>query len=280
MSNVRIITPNSADEATLTASPVMETTLPVEYLQDQTRARVARTTGLATPQHVYGNWSGPRPCSGFVLWRHNLTAAATLRLILYEGQNQTGTVLYDSGSISLGEEMPAWGEQAWGTFQWGGSIFSDWPVAFTMIWFDQVSPQSFDLQMTDSGNTAGYMQAARLVLGPVFEPADNFSWGVDCHWEEDSSQERTDGGTLRTDASDPYRVWTFALNYLTDGERATLTEMMRVSGKRGDLFISCFPGMGGARERDYAGLVKLVRPIELPLAFTNNWRTQLTFAET
>jgi len=280
MPNLRIITPNSADEATLTAAPAMVASLPVENLQDQTRARVARTAGLATPQHVYGTWTGPRPCGGFVLWRHNLTAAATLRLVIYEGQNQTGAILYDSGVISLGDGMPAWGEQPWGAFQWGGSIFSDWPVAFVNLWFDQVTAQSFDLQLTDSGNTAGYMQASRLFLGPVFEPTWNFEWGADCHWDEDSVQERTDGGTLRTDAADPYRVWQLSLEYLNDGERAALTEMARVVGRRGDVFLSCFPGVGGARERDYSGVAKLTHGADTPHVRVNEWRANLRFAET
>ncbi len=276
---LRIVTPNYADEALLTADPVLEASLPVENLQEQTRARVARTTGLSSPQSYLGQWDGPRPCSCFVLWRHNLSAGATIQLTLFEGQNFDVSVLLDE-TIFLGDGIPAWGENAWGTFQWGGSVFADWPVAFTVLWFDQVSPQSFLVRVTDTGNPDGYYDISRLVIGPAIEPLYGMNWGANCYWTEDSTQERTDGGTLRTDAADPYRRWQLELPHLTDGERSSIMEMLRMAGRRGDLFLSCFPEEGGSRERDYCGLVKIVGNNGLPYPYLNNWQTSLDFAET
>lgn len=278
--NVRMITVNESDSATLTASPALVATLPVENLQDQTRARLARTTGLAAPQYIRGDWAAQKAISAFALVRHNLTSGGVLRLKLWDGHNQTGTLVYDSLDVSLGEGIPGWGTFGWGMAPWGASIFSDWPVAFATLWFTLVSALSFELQMTDAGNTAGYMEASRLFLGKYFEPLKNFNYGVDCHWTEDTEQTVTDGGTIRSDPFTPSRVWQFDLDNLSATERASLMQFFRNTGKRNDLFISCFPEVGGDQERDYAGQVKITEMPEMPHNRFGNWRTRLVLKET
>lgn len=270
--NVRLVSPNEADAATLTASPAMVSTLPVTNLQDQARARVARTVGLPTPQYIYGNWSAVKQISAMALVRHNLTGAATLRLRLYAGNNQTGAVLYDSGAVQLGTTYP-WGSFAWGTVPWGASIFREWPVAFYVFWFTAVGALSCELQMTDAANAAGYMEASRLFLGLYFEPAKNMSFGATMSWQEQSEQERSDGGTLRTDAKESYRRWEFDLSLLTQGERATLANIARRAGLRNDLFLSCYPGEGAELERDFAGLAKIVSAPGIAHRAATIWRT-------
>ena len=278
--NVRMITVNESDSATLTASPVLVATLPVENLQDQTRARVARTVGLSEPQYIRGDWPVPKALSAFALVRHNLTDAAVLQLKLWDGHNQTGTLVYDSGDIALGAGIPGWGEFSWGMITWGASIFDDWPVAFVTLWFDLVDAMSFEIQMTDVANTDTYMEASRLFLGKYFEPLKNFNYGVDCHWVEDTEQTVTDGGTIRSDPVTPSRVWQFDLDNLSVGERASLMQFFRKTGKRNDLFVSCFPDVGGERERDYAGQVKVTEMPEMPHNRFGNWRTRLVLKET
>lgn len=274
--NVRIITPNESDDAVLSASPALVSTLPVANLQDQTR-KVARTSSLAT-QHIYGNFNATKQISAFALVRHNLTAAGTYRLKLYDGLNQTGTLVYDSGSIALGSPK-GWGEFVWGVDPWGADSFSGWPSAYVVQYFTQVTALSLDLQLDDPANTSGYMEAARLFIGSYFEPSKNMAWGLNMSWQENSTQERTDGGTLRTDARQPYRRWAFSLELLTQGERAQLANIFRKVGLRNDMFLSCFPAQGGQKEIDYAGAVKLKQMPEQPTDFINNWRNDLIFEE-
>lgn len=274
--NLRMITPNESDDAVLTASPALVATLPVANLQDQTR-KVARSTSLAT-QHIYGNFNASKQVSSFALVRHNLTAAGTYRLKIYDGLNQTGTLVYDSGSIALGSPK-GWGDFVWGVDPWGADSFSGWPSAFVALYFTAVTALSFDLQLDDPANTSGYMEAARLFIGPYIEPIKNFDWNFDMHWDENSTQERTDGGTLRTDARAPFRRWTLSLPMLTQGERAQFANIFRKSGLRNDIFISCFAGQGGQKEIDYAGAVKLKQMPGQPSDFLNNWRTDLILEE-
>lgn len=278
-SNLRILAPNALDLATLTDSPAMVATLPVTHLQDRSRARVARSVGLPSPQYIRGTWSASQAVNGCVIWRHNLTGAATVRLKLWAGADQTGTLLKDSGAIELGDIIQ-WGEFVWGVDTWGAWLFQDWPVACLQMWFDQVSALSFELQIEDAANTDGYMEASRVYLGKYFSPADGMSRGHKLRWEDDSTQERTDGGTLHTDAREPYRVLRIPLDWLTESERGALAEILRAAGKSSDLFVAMYPDDTGTKGRDYSAAVKLVDMPDIAHRHPLIYGAELVFAET
>lgn len=278
MPNLRIIAINEADSATLTASPALVATLPVTNLQDAARAKVARSSSLAT-QMIYGNFAGLKNISAMALVRHNFTAAATLRLKLYSELNQAGTLVYDSGVLTFGTAN-GWGEFVWGVDPWGAELFTDWPVKWKDLFFDAVQAQSFSLQWDDPANTDTFMQASRLFLGAAFEPTTNMRWGFKWGWQERTQQERTEGGSLRSDAGEPYRTVRLNLDFLPDGERAQMGDILRNIGKRKDFFFSGFPLAGGAKERDFAGAFKIVQMPDIEGAFAGNSRTELTIEET
>ena len=278
--NLRILAPNAFDTATLSASPAMVATLPVTNLQDTMRARVARTVGLPAPQFIRGNFAATQTLSGFVLWRHNLTVAGSLRLKVWDGLNQTGTLLYDSGSINLGVVV-GWGEFTWGIDPWGAGAFSSWAVSYYVQWFAPVQGAlSFEIQISDPANTAGYMEVGRVFLGAYFEPTTNFEYGVDLSWEEDTEQERTEGGSLRSDNREPWRLLRLDLNEITEGERATLMEILRINGKRNEVFVSCFPSFGGNKERDYQFAAKIVQMPKVKHHIPRFFKNELVLAET
>lgn len=278
MPNVRLIFPNAADEAALTCSPAEVAALPVANLQEQSRGHVWRSTGIAA-QRILGDFSGYQSISAVALVRHNLTASATYRLRLYDQTGQTGTLLYDSGAVIVAGDMLEWGAFEWGVDPWGAGSLQDWPVPYFVAWFPAVNALSFDLELDDTANPDGFLQAARLVMGAYFEPTYNLSAGMEVSWRETSKQSRTEGGTLRTDERDPYRRFSFSLEHLSPAERTTLLDRLRRVGLRNDLFLSCYPESGGDAERDYAGLVKLVEIPTLSLSRPGAYRTQLIFEE-
>lgn len=237
MANVRFISPNSADVATLTVSPAAVSTLPVTNLQDQTRSKIWRSTSTAD-QTISGEFATATTVMAFVFYRHNLTNLATIRFQLYAGAAGTGTLLYDSTAVAIGTFLAE---------------------RFYVAWFVGGAARSFKVIIHDPTNPDGYVQATRLVVGSYFEPVINMSRGLQLSWPEASKQQRTDGGTLRTDGFEPNRRWVIKLELLTEEERTTLLQIARDVGLRQDFFVSCFPTVGGATERDYAGLVKFTQ---------------------
>lgn len=255
MTNARIIVQNDADSATLSASPALVATLPVTNLQETSRYKVARTTSAAS-QDIKGDFTIDRLISCCVLYRHNLTTAGTLRLILYSGAGQTGSTMYDS-TATLAHPIKALGDLEPGYSALGESVFTGWDWYFSTLWFAPVWARSFKLTLADAANPAGYFQAARLVLGRHIEPFDTISYGVEMGWEENTKQSRTDGGSLRSETTEAFRKLNFSLERLTDGERARIVELLRSMGKRKDFFVSAFPGQNGAKERDFSMLAKM-----------------------
>ncbi|MFO0253509.1 MAG: hypothetical protein ACK52V_05280, partial [Betaproteobacteria bacterium] len=190
--NLRVISTNDVDAATLTSGD-FTATLPVGNLQLEGRARVARTTNATGTKTINGNFAGSTLCSALVLYGHNLTGAATWRLRLYAGANQTGTVVYDSTTLTPLTSI-GWGSFAWGVAPWGNGVFNDWQQPFYTLWFTGVFALSFRLDLADPLNPAGYLQASRLIIGRYLSPAFNAEYGLALAWDDNSEQRRTLGG--------------------------------------------------------------------------------------
>lgn len=275
--SLRIVTPKISDAATLTSSDFVAT-LPVTNLQLEGRGRTARTTNATGNKTILGNLAGIAILSAMVLYNHNLTSQATWRLELYDGANQTGTKVYDSGTLNA---LPAvgWGEFQWGLLPWGGSVFTGWGSAFSVLWFDPVGALSFRLTIADAANPDGYLDMKRLLMGNYFEPLVNVEYGLNVFWQDNSEQMRTQGGSLRTDNRVQFRVARGTLPALTQGERATFVEMTRQVGLRVEVFMSIFPEIGGAMERDHSILGKFTTMPDLMHSQYNSFKSDLVFEE-
>lgn len=277
MPNIRIITPNDGDSATLSVSPAVVSTLREQNLQSVERARIMRTTSTAA-QTILGTWSGAKVISAVALTRHNLTSSATWRLKLYSDSAWTSLV-YDSGEVIA--VMPkALGDLEWGVDELGASLFSDWDHAFSVMWIDPVTAGSFRLILTDASNPDGYFQASRLFIGRYLEPSLPFTYGtIECAWVDDSTQERTDGGTLRTDESEPYRRMSWSLDWLSVVDRPRFMEWARRDGKRSDVFVSAYPEQANALERDHSMAAKLIEAPRISQNYPDNFAADFVVEE-
>jgi len=276
--NMRVVYENYIDTATLSASPAMVATLPEENLQKLSRSRVARTTSLAQ-QLVLGDLASTKLVSSLVLWRHNLSASATMRLELFDGAGQTGNTVYDSGTIET-STYKSLGDLNWGIDPFEASVFDAWGVYWSVLWFAPAAASSFRITLNDSSNADGYMEITRAILGPYIEPFFNPSYGMRLGWQETSKQERTDGGTLHSDPSSNFRNLEFSLDMLTETDRPKFLEFTRLVGKRKDFFISVFPEVGGEQERDYCMLAKLVQDSSHTSSFYAHFSQALKMQET
>lgn len=253
MSNLRLIMVNDADDATLSASPAAVTTLPAANLQNPSRAYIWRSTSTAA-QTLLGDFDSLVSVSGVALVRHNLSASATWRFRLYASTGQTGSLLYDSGTVSL-------------------------LTINASLWFTLVQGcRSFSLVLTDAA-AVDYMQASRIFIGRSFEPLHNMAYGLSLSSQTDSVQRRTEAGSQRTEYHGSYKRWSFRLEILNETERPQLFDALRVDGLREDMFLSCFPGSGGALEGQYSGQVKLTRMPEINHDRPQNYSTDVLVFE-
>jgi hypothetical protein len=277
MPNLRVISTNDVDAATLTSGD-FTASLPVGNLQLEGRARVARTTNATGTKTINGNFAGSTLCSALVLYGHNLTGAATWRLRLYAGANQTGTVVYDSTTLTPLTSI-GWGSFAWGVAPWGNGVFNNWQQPFYTLWFTGVFALSFRLELADPLNPAGYLQASRLIIGRYLTPAFNAEYGLSLAWDTNSEQRRTLGGSVRTDRRASFRRLSFDLGLLDISERALWLDLARVNGLHREIFVSVYPEAGADLERDHSMLGKFAQAAPNTLQVPNRWAQKFEFIE-
>lgn len=252
---MRIIFRNLLDDAALNASPAMHYNTPVTNLQDPAREKVVRTTGLST-QTIDVTLSKAAAISACVIYRGNFTADATWRVKVYDTPAM-GTLLYDSGDSDLAASKTL-DDLDWGVDPLGASLFDGWGYMFAALWFEQVIGSFVRVTLSDSSNTDGYMEASRLFVGTYFETIYAPRNGMWMGWRDTSTQQRTEGGTLRTEAGAMFRAMALNGDQMPEADRVALSEMLRQAGLRDDLYVSAFPELGNALERDHQMQAKFV----------------------
>ncbi|MAE21810.1 MAG: hypothetical protein CMK92_05205 [Pseudomonas sp.] len=272
--NARFIFWNSWDEADLTfGSSGSETpTLPLSNTQRYNNSRTWRTTDTAE-QQIKVNLAFTTVISGFTLWRHNLTEDGTVRVRAYDGPNQTGNVIYDSGWLPALFKKTL-GELAWGRDPLGASAFTNWRLKYSSYWLPKENVRSLLVQISDPTNPDGFLEIGRIYAGEYFEPKYNFDLGHAIRWESTTQQNPTAGGSVHTLETETYRVLDFSLSHLDEQERVDLFEATRRVSNHRDIFVSLSPAQGGAKERDYSFAAKMTEAPQFrgeAARFTNNF---------
>ena len=277
MSNVRMLVINDFDKATvaLTTGAVVAT-LPATNLQLYNNSRIFRSTSLSIV--LAGNFEDIRLISALVLWRHNITAAGTVRLQLYANANQTGAVVYDSGAIGALPQT-AFGDWDWRIQPVVSSAFDSWATKYTQLWFDGVFARSYKITIADAVNPDNRIDITRIYMGRHFSPAVNFNYGNP--WSFDSKEEplRTDDGGLFGNATALWRKETFNLDHLNSADRASLIDGIRHVGRSKDWFISLYPEAGGQKEIEHSFACKFTQLPPVTATHFNNWSAPLAVEE-
>ncbi len=255
MANIRMQTTFAGDLATLSASPAVAASMPVTNLLNMVRYRVMRTTGLAD-QQIKGTLASPALFSMMWLILCNLTGLATIRVQIYTDAAWT-TLAYDSGVVAALQMRPL-SELVWGVDPLGMTYYSGFAKANAGMYFTPVGGQSFTITISDPNNPAGFMEVSRLLMGGHFEFAYNPKYGMKFGWDENTNQQRSDGGSLRSVARANFRKLSIDFSLLPDSDRHVLSDLYRNVGKIKDFLVSVYPGSGGAYERDYTMQAKMV----------------------
>ncbi|UAA39411.1 hypothetical protein KIH87_03370 [Paraneptunicella aestuarii] len=256
MANSRLIFNNVWDAATLTQSAgTFETHLPISNTQKYNNSRVFRTSDTQDVEILF-DWDEPVFIEALALWRHNLTSSAQIQLQFYNGVNQTGDVIYDSG-ILLGDVPKNLGDLVWGKDPLGVSTYTGWETATRSFWFDDTHVvSSARLTISNPDNPDGYLEIGRIYAGEAFSPTFNVDLGHIFKWETDVKSNPTAGGTVHTLDAATYRKLSFNLSHLSPSDRTSFADLTRILSIHKDFFISLRPNVGGAIERDYSFAAK------------------------
>lgn len=241
MPNLILAYQNCADEATLTTTGVWASSLPVTNLQDRIMSNVARSAGVsAADTKIDIALPKYRKVKVVALCRHNLGTDATYRVTAYLDSAHT-SLIYDSGFVAVWPAMYTtysleWQDDNW----WGGrpALEDRQGYRWNLIHIcpSTVYAPYWRIEIVDTANPDGYVEAGRLFIGDGWQPTYNRSYGSSLRYESRSAVEEALDGTEYFDKKTAPRIAQFSLDWLTPDEAMDRAlEIQRLADVSGEI---------------------------------------------
>jgi hypothetical protein len=271
--------PNRADGATISAGS-WEPTLPAANMADAEVPKVARSTDATLASTVFNiDLGSTQLLRAFALANHNLSAAATWRIML--GSTAGASDIYDSGQLAAWtmafNDIVEWESASWWLGVAGDEYLrSPYPALFAAP--DAYSARHIRIEITDTSNVDGYVQIGRFFAGGAIQPTYGMSWGLQNRQRDLSTIDRAESGAMWATKRRVLRSTSFELNWLTPTEASYIHEMQRVVGTTGEVLWLPYPDdLGESQRYGMLGTLSELSPIEHP--FFNNRSLALRIEE-
>lgn len=248
MPNLRVLNINYADQATsLTANSTAGSLAAALMLTDE-KTEAHRSVGTSVVYTL--TWTNAITVGLVALPATNLRASDTVTVQLYSNTAAT-TLIASSGAVTAcpGLDLGLWTVTTPITanhFPYGGASKS-------AVWFttQPSTIKAVKITITSTGNPAGFIDCARLIVGPYWEPTINADYGASYQLIDDTKNSRADSGSLYSDRAPMSESLTLRLSNMDLGDRANLVKLMRANGVWKPVFISVFPEDGTDLEQTY-----------------------------
>lgn len=275
MANLMLGFPNLADSATLSGG-AWAATLPRANLQNRTLGKKARTSDATTASTKFDiDLGSDKKVRAFGLIAHNLSMAATYRL---RGSTAAdfATTVYDGGTVDVWPVVYPSSSLDWEDGNWWSGKYSADQVAG--VNWNLIVPlpvnylaRYWRLELTDTTNSAGYVEAGRLFIGPAWQPVKNLSYDAGLQWETPTTVQAALSGAEVFQRRDPARVVRFALDWMSvDEGLGNAYELQRRAGIDAEiLFIFDPSDTVHAIRRQFLGRLRQLSAIEYPFHDTH-----------
>lgn len=250
---MRILYTNLADTAYIERVSGTDA-LPASNLGNKERENVWRsslgdTTATIAVRLDGQNGTGLKALNMVSLYRANLSNAATWQVRVWDDAAMT-TLIYDSGSMDA-VAVTALGDLDWGVDPLGKTLYTGWGHIVSTLWLpNTVYGNYLRIDLADTPSD-GYMQASRLFVGQYWEPEHAPKRGMQAQWVDTSKPQRTEGGTVHVEPGVQYRRIAVAGDKMIEADRIHIVNVLRNKGLREDMFLSVFPDLQSAYERDH-----------------------------
>jgi len=234
MANALFLSSRLVDRATLVASSQVSS-LPVAFLQDQRPEKKLRFTGCTAEWVAFDLGADIAEACNALFWiDHNQTALGKLRLRMAA----TADAVTSAPVVDTGEA----GTSAWPTS--GKHTDLEWPQEISLLsWANDVILRYGRLDIADPTNPAGFVQAARFMIGRAFRPTFNIGSNFGLGLSTSDKRERTAFNRLYTDNRGPAaRRMILPLSALKDTElKRQLFQLQRYCGLARDFGFALDP---------------------------------------
>lgn len=271
MSNLRICAVNLLESAsTIAATTSAGTYLPANLLTE-IKAQLWRSTSVAAEQVIAVNFATTQQANMIVFPFCNFSAAATLKVYLRTNGADVSPFYTSSATPVNNQNIKS--NPEFDTYCYGGG-------AQGIVYFPQASFKRIDVGITDPTNPAGFVQASNLGIYNYWEPSVNCDYNAAVTLASKSVLYRNDSTDLLTDAGPRYREMNFDLSNMSQADRESFIDILRLNGIDKSFYISITPEDASAKQEIlYSMLAKLSQAGKVTLASYARWVTSISVDE-
>lgn len=253
MNNLRILTKNATDIATITV-PSTAAGMPASNLKTDIKGEVCRILGSSA--NITLEWPALETVGVVAIPISNLGSSSTIRARAYLDSGGT-TLLEDTGILWA---APGTILENWDFSQdLNVNAFTDGIGAITACYFEsQVACRKIVIDITNPDGT--FIDLARLVVGGYQEVQYSADYGASIGTLDMTKNSRAASGDIKTDWGPKSNTLQFDLNWVANADRERIRQMI-ARGIGRFVFMSLFPeNADPVLERDYSIYGKPVQP--------------------
>lgn len=267
MATLRIVHDNAALSATISASSTAGS-LAASNLQSGFKSIPWRSTGTSASLTL--TWTATKAVACVVLPFSNLTSTATFRARCYTNAADGSPVL------DTGTQLAAAGVQdaplGVNSFAFGGGSYG-------CIWFAPTSCKKVVLDIVDTNNPLGYIEASAIVAGNYWTTAENANYDADITLADGTNNFRTDAGDLLSDRGEMHKVMSFSMDFLSPAERNSFWQVIK-RGTSAPIYVSLVPlAADPVEEQIHQVYGKLSNASSLQFTFVNRFSSTIDIQE-
>jgi hypothetical protein len=246
-----------------------------ENLTNSFKSRVWRTT--ATTGTLTIEFGNPVPVNCVALALTNLTNLATMRVRGY-------TLIADIVTAFDTTALPCCPYSSKAAFGWdvntpGLATFSRGGGVYASLFFTGGTVSKVIIDISDSTNLAGYIEAACLVVGDYWEPLHGTPRGIQVGYEDSSVNSRSSGGDYLSEIQPMNKKMSFLLTTFNEADRQTFMKILRNNSKTYPIYISAMQGFGGDLEQEYQIYGKLLDNQLMTLQLIYKYNSTISIGE-
>ena len=236
MANLRIVYDNVADNATITASSTAGA-LVAANLKTDYKSEIWRSTGISATLTL--TWTTAQMLGVMSLPFCNFTSTATMRVRGYT-EIADVTPAFDTTAV-LCCPYQALGGWAWGAVPLGVNAFSYVGSAYATVWFPIAAVKKLVVDLVDTANTSGYLEAGRAVTGSYWSPEINADYGASVAPIDSTTVSRNDAGDPVRVRGYKHRTVDLSLSEMSETDRLECYNLLVGNGLARPVFLSLYP---------------------------------------
>jgi hypothetical protein len=264
---LRVVHDNAALTATVTASSTAGS-LVAANLQSYLKSIPWRSTGTSSTLTL--TWATTKAVACVVLPFSNLSSTATFRARCYTNVGDANPVLDTGVQLAAAgyTDVPA----GVNSFAYGGG-------AYGSIWFAPTSCKKVVLDIVDTSNPLGYVEASAIVAGNYWTTAENAEYGAELSYQDRTTNTRSDAGDLRSDRGTMSKVLSFSMDFMSLAERNSFWAIMK-KGTSTPIYVSLIPQADDAvDEQMHQVYGKLSSASKVKYTFMNQFGSSIDIEE-